>query len=87
MIVQGLGGIQRYKNGQRFRWVETKNPMDLPGSSDFLFSHWPIEIIARDSVERQFDATGDAELVIDRAQVVSNCMLGEGELVADIPRA
>ena len=64
-----------------------KNKWAFSGTSDFLISHRTIEVLARDGIESQFDAAGDAELVIDRAQIVSNCMLGKGELLADIPRA
>ena len=57
------------------------------GGTDFLFPHWTIEILARDGIESQFDAAGDADLVIDRTQIVSNRVLAESELLADLPCA
>jgi hypothetical protein len=65
--------------------MKTNGP--IRGISDFLFSHGASEVLSCYGVECEFDFARDAELVIDRAQIVSNRMLGECEFVADIPRA
>ncbi len=64
---------------------KTKTNGPFGGTANSLVSQGTSEVLARDGVESQFNPAGDAELVIDRAQVISNCMLGETEFMAYIP--
>jgi len=80
--VHGTGSTQR-----GFFREKIKNRRALGGTFDFLFLHGASEVLSGDGVEGKFDSARHAELVIDRAQVVSDCVLGERELVADVPRA
>lgn len=52
-----------------------------------LFTHGGREVLARDGIQSQFDSARNAELLVDRAEIVSNRMLGEAEFLTDVSRA